>query len=412
MKKSELTYILRVLTAILLIALEFSNLVAFWAEGGINPASIQHSRYPFQFAAYGLAAIVLLFDPQALRRLFHKPIVNWSYCALLLFFWSMLMRAFDAPVGYSNYDFMRYFGLRVNAIGFLLTCVVIFDDPKILRLTKQAIAIATLVGVAFNIYDLLNPGVFSNIPGRAAGLYVQPNGAGMALVFGGLLGVTAIRRLWMREVFLFCVLVGILATFSREAMLSFILLLIGSALASVLSFRRLAIAATVVALCAALNLSIDTDSHLLNADTWSRLTFQWSDDSEKARLVLAEKTLKQFEDAPLVGQGFGTAIFWADENSHNAYLGLLADCGILGALLIPGLILSIRRADWEFYTFASIFLLWAFFYHDVLSDFFGVIALAVEADECCVGYRQPKGRYKVKTLEPKPIPVSIRAVNT
>src|SRR6266853_1485120 len=256
MKKSELTYAARFPSAILLIALEFTNIVTFWAEGGDTPSSIQHSRYPFQFAAYGLAALLLLLDQRVLRRFLHKPIVHWSFCALLLFSWSMVVRAFHAPVGYSNYDFVRYFGLRVNAIGFLLTCVVIFDDTRILRLTKQAIAIATLVGVAFNIYDLLSPGVFSNIPGRAAGLYVQPNGAGMALVFGGLLGVTTIRRLWMREVFLLCVLVGVLATFSREAMLSFIFLLIGSTLAGVLSFRRLAIAATAsLALFGVLNLS-------------------------------------------------------------------------------------------------------------------------------------------------------------
>jgi O-antigen ligase len=415
MKKSELTNVVRIPSAILLIALEFTNIVAFWAEGGNEPASIQHSRYPFQFAAYGLAAVVLLLDRRGLRRFFNKPIVHWSLCALLLFSLSMLVRAFNAPVGYSYYDFVRYFGLQVNAIGFLLTCVIIFDDPMVLPLTRQAIVIATLAGVAFNAYDLLSPGVFSTISGRAAGLYVQPNGAGMALVFGGLLGVTTIRRLWMREAFLLCVLVGILATFSRQAMLSVVILVVGSALAGVLSFRRLAIAGTAsLALFAVLNLSSDiTDSRLLNADTWSRLTLQWSDTSVRSRLQLAEKTLGQFEEAPLIGQGFGTALFWADEESHNAYLGLLADCGILGALVIPCLILSIRRADWEFYTFAAIFLLWAFFYHGVLADFFGIIALAVEADECCEGYRPLKeGRYKVRIAEPRLTPVSVRAANT
>jgi hypothetical protein len=122
--------------------------------------------------------------------------------------------------------------------------------------------------------------------------------------------------------------------------------------------------------------------------------------------------LKEFEEAPLTGQGFGTAIFWADDQSHNAYLGLLADCGILGALVIPGLILSIRRADWEFYTFASIFLLGALFNHDVLVDFFGLIAIAVEADECGAGYLSLKGRSSVKAPAPLMTPVSIRAFDT
>ena len=125
------------------------------------------------------------------------------------------------------------------------------------------------------------------------------------------------------------------------------------------------------------------DSHLLNEDTWSRLTLRWSDDSAGARLELAEKTLEQFEAAPLIGQGFGTAIFWTSNSSHNAYLGFMADCGILGSLVLPALMFSIRRADWRFYGFALIFLLWAFFYHDVLANDanFGLIAVAVEADE-------------------------------
>ena len=413
MKKSELANIVRIPSAILLIALEFTNVVAFLAEGGNTPASIRHSRYPFQFAAYGLAVLVLLLDWQVLRRFFRKPIVYWSFCALLLYTLSMVERTFNAPTGYTNYEFVRYFALRVNAIGFLLTCVVIFDDPRILRLTRQAIVIATLASVAFNIYDLLSPGVFSNIPGRAAGLYVQPNAAGMALVFGGLLGVTTIRRLWMREAFLFCVLVGILATFSRQAMLSVLILIVGATLAGALSFRRLAIAATAsLALFAVLNLSSAvTDSRLLNADTWARLTLQWSDNSARERLQVAEKALEQFEEAPLIGQGFGTAIFWENDQAHNAYLGLLADCGILGSLVIPGLIFSVRRTGWEFYTFASIFLFWAFFYHDVLVDFFALIAVAVEANEYCAGHRLLKGRYRVKTAEPMMTPMSIRAVD-
>jgi len=85
----------------------------------------------------------------------------------------------------------------------------------------------------------------------------------------------------------------------------------------------------------------------------------------KSRVVLAEKTLKQFEEAPLTGQGFGTTIFWPDGQSHNAYLDF-ADCGILGVLVIPWLILSIRRADWSLYLRVDILAL-AFFYHDVCS---------------------------------------------
>lgn len=400
MKRSELTNIIRTLSAILLIALEFTNIIAFFTEGGNQRAIPQHSRYPVQFAAYGLAAAVLLLDRGGLRRFLRKPIVHWSFCLLILITWSMVVRTFNTPpIGYGgNYDFVRSFGLRVNAIGFLLTCVIIFDDREVLRLTKKAIAIATLVGVAFNVYDFLYPGIFSTIPGRAAGLYMDPNCSGMALVFGALLGLSTMRRLWMREMFLLCVLVGVLATFSREAMFSFVVLLISAAAARAVFFPRLVIAgAACLVLFAVLNLSSAImDTGLLTADTFSRVTLRWSDSSEKDRLHLAEEAFEQFEEAPLLGQGFGTAIYWADDQSHNAYLGFLADCGILGALVIPGLIFSLRRTDWEFYAFASIFLLWSFFYHDVLTDFYGLIVIAVEANQYVRGYRSPQTRYALR----------------
>ena len=411
--KSDLTAIVRIPSAVLLVALEFTNIFAFWALGGNVPASTQHSRFPFQFAAYGLAAAVLVLDPDVLRRFFRKPILRWSFCLLLLLTWSMLVRTFKPPVGYTNYDFARYFALRINAIGFLLTCVVIFDDPRVLRLTKQAVVIATLLGVAFDIYDLAHPGIFSNIPGRGAGLYVQPNAAGMALVFGGLIGVSAIRRLWMREAFLLCVLVGVLSTISREAMLGFLVLLVGATLARVLPFRRLVIGVLAgIALCAALNVANSIgDSHLLSPENWSRLTLHWSDDSAAARLKLAEKSLEQFEAAPVIGQGFGATLFWADNQSHNAYLALMAECGIVGSLVLPALMFSIRRPDWRFYTFASIFLLWGLFYHDVLTNDvnFGLIAVAVEADESrdlepLEAQRMGAERASLRGAQPEPYP--------
>ena len=61
--------------------------------------------------------------------------------------------------------------------------------------------IATLVGVVLNIYDFMFPGVFSYDPGRAAGLYVNPNASGIALVFGCVIGLSAVRRGWWKEAF-------------------------------------------------------------------------------------------------------------------------------------------------------------------------------------------------------------------
>ena len=58
----------------------------------------------------------------------------------------MARRTFNMPVGIDNYIFVREFVLRINDIGFLLSCVLIFDDPYVLYLTKRAMVIAALIG--------------------------------------------------------------------------------------------------------------------------------------------------------------------------------------------------------------------------------------------------------------------------
>jgi O-antigen ligase len=100
-------------------------------------------------------------------------------------------------------------------------------------------------------------------------------------------------------------------------------------------------------------------------------------------LHLAEKTLEEFEDAPLFGQGFGTTLYWSGLASHNLYLSLIADLGVAGIIVIPALVLSVGRRSWDSYAFAVVFLLWCFFDHMVLSDSFALISLAIQADESC-----------------------------
>jgi hypothetical protein len=368
----------------LLIALEFTALVPFLAEGGTTSRIIQHSRFPLYFAAYGICALIMAFDLTSAKRLLEKPLSLWAFTALVLFTWGMLVRTFNAPAGIDDYDFFRRFGLRINAIGFLLCCTMIFDDPDALRITKQAVVVATLAGVSLNIYDLMFPGTFSNIPGRAAGLYAQPNFSATALVFGCTIGLSAIRRRWWREAFVLISFIGVLATFSREAILAFGFVVLGGSLAGRLSLRRLAIAGGVAAvLFVAFNIGKDfLGEELVRPENSSRVTSQFlSDNSARDRVQVAKKTLTAFEEAPLMGQGFGTTSYWDDIESHNNFLSFLADHGIIGIFLIPALLFSIGRRSWDFYAFAAAFLVWCFFYHDVLGEAYGLISLAIEAAE-------------------------------
>ena len=277
------------------------------------------------------------------------------------------------------------FGLRINEIGFLLCCTMIFDDPDALQITKRAVAVATLVGVALNIYDFMLPGTFSAYPGRASGLYGNPNFSGISLAFGCVIGLSAIRRRWWQEAFVLISFIGVLLTFSREAMLAFGCVVLGGSFAGRLSPRRLVVA---VGVGAALFVAFNIGNSLLvekiaSSELWPRFTSQFlSDDSAKGRIVIAQKTLDAFEEAPLLGQGFETTRYWTEiEGSHDFILDLLADHGIIGIFLIPALLLSIGRRSWDFYAFAAAFLVFCLFCHNVFDDSSALICLAIEAAE-------------------------------
>ena len=373
---------LRLVWAPILIGLEFTNLFTVISVGSNTHLANQRSPYILQFATYGVCGLILALEPSNATRLVQKRIFKWTFAAFTLFTWGMLVRTFYAPAGIKSYDFLRTFGLQVHAIGFMLACVVIFDHARVLSLVKNAVALATLLGVGMNFYELFHPGTFSYTSARAAGLYVDANNSGMALVFGCLVSLTAIRPRW-REIFLLLTFAGVVSTFSREALLAFTILAAGAAMGRALSFHRLAVAGAVA--CALLSAQELTNA-LRGTESWNtanfdRLSFGTRDASAQDRIRLGRKALEEFEAAPLFGHGFGTDEFWGDMQSHDFFLNMLANYGILGVFLIPALILSVRRKSWDSNAFGLVFLTWSFFFHLVLMLPFSLIIIAIEAVE-------------------------------
>ncbi len=395
MNSARIAYWLRLVWAPLLIGLEFTNLYTVISEGGKTHLAEPRSPYVLQIATYGVCALILALEPSTGTRLVQKRIFKWTFAAFMLFTWGMLVRTFYAPAGIPSYDFLRTFGLQAHAIGFMLACVVIFDHPKVLAVAKTGVVLATLLGVALNLYELFHPGTFSSTLGRAAGLYVDSNCSGMALVLGCLVGLTAIPRRW-RDIFLMLTFAGVMVTFSREAILAFAIVTAGAALGRAISLRRLLV---VGALACALFSALELGNSLKGTESWTaanfeRLSLSTSDTSAQERLSLGRKMLEEFEAAPLLGHGFGTDEYWIDtQPSHDFFLNMLANYGILGAFLIPALVLSVRRKSWDSNVFGLIFLIWSFFLHLVLLLPFSLIVIAIEAAEPAQPNRVPATAY-------------------
>jgi hypothetical protein len=359
MKRAHFSSWFRLFWATMLIALEFTNFLAVITEGGKTQASNSRSPYLFQFATYIVCVGLFITDRSSLGRLVHKPVFKWAIAVFALFTWGMLLRTFYSPAGIPSYEFLRTFGLQVHALAFMLACVVIFDEAKVLSSVKGLVALATILGVGLNLYEIAYPGTFSSVSGRSAGLYVDSNASGMALVLGCLVGLNFLRPQW-RESFILLTLLGVLATFSREAMLAIAILVLGASLGRAISIRRLAI--IVAAACVVFSLFALGDvigkTESWNLSNIQRLRFATGDDSAQDRLRLGRKVLEEFEKAPLFGQGFGTDQYWGDTASHDFFLDMLANYGVIGVFIIPGLVLCVRRKSWDSNTFSLLFLTW------------------------------------------------------
>ena len=61
---------------------------------------------------------------------------------------------------------------------------MIFQESSAIKLARKTLVVAVLFAVALNVYELFVPMAFSNVMGRSAGLYINPNIAGEALVLG------------------------------------------------------------------------------------------------------------------------------------------------------------------------------------------------------------------------------------
>jgi hypothetical protein len=377
--------------AVFLIALEFSGLMQFATFGSrdlfhTSSAKVHISSYSFQALGYLMVAVVSVLDPRSVRKLFAQPIFQWTVVTVAVFTSGMFIRAFNPPAALEGYGFVRVFLIRLNALGFMLTCVMMFEGEMVLRAVKRTVALSTLFTVAVNICELMHLWIFSTARlnwNRAVGLYDNPNAAGVAVVFGCVIGLSAVPRRW-RELFILACAAGVAATFSREAMAGLLVVILSASWGRSVAIPRMLIMVTAAAMVVvALNLGAALQRQgVLTPELQARLGIGISDPSAQQHARIAEKVWQQFEHAPLLGNGFGTTAFWAGENeSHNLYLSFMADHGILGVLLVPALVLCLAHGSWDYYGFAFAFLIWCMFNSDFFIDPFAQISLAIMANQ-------------------------------
>jgi hypothetical protein len=322
-----------------------------------------------------------------------KPLLAWMVFYLLISLLSLMTVSGD-EISFTD------FRAKVLSVLFVVVMYVLFQQKSLLHV-KYTIVFVVLMSVMNNIIELLSPRLFSELNvGRPAGFYIDPNQSGCALMLGMLFGITIIKKQY-RWILILVAGIGIMTTFSRGAILGWLLCTIIMIFGRMLSDQRRKIivpAILLIIFLASINplrlLSdyFKGDPSGANWDIVNRLeefqnpTETAKEDSAASRQAVAAGAMALFSNHPFWGNGLASTRKWmvADISTHNMYLYYMADHGILGILFLPGVVFAVvyRNKGEEgtiLICFAVFITLWGLFSHEVLAERYTLSSIAIVA---------------------------------
>lgn len=338
-----------------------------------------------------LTAITLfLSDKSLLSRPLTFPLVLATYGGICLA-WYIGQEGGD-PVVLRQ----RLLGLTVCAVAYL----VLSTSAATLIAARKALISVVILSISINLWDISHPNtiipIYSEFAtvGRAAGFFINPNQSGAALVLGFALTIDVVPRRW-RITYLVAVAAGVAVTLSRAAMLGFLLVCLGLSTGRGPITRRQLLTATLIGIALAwvswLTVSAEIQQRLnidpailIDRVLWILDPSGRADFSQQERIYLLQRGLEQFYASPIFGNGIGSTELWAERTStHNLYIMLASDFGVIGLLVLPAIILagmgSLPSRALES-TIAGIFILfWGIFSHNVLGEFYLLVGIALLA---------------------------------
>lgn len=376
----------------------------FYANIPIYLVLVGYSSTPPSFWIGLFAAVILL---SLTSKLFARDQVSEITCSKPLLYWAF----FFIMINLVSFFFsdpseivIKTLERRIlSAFVILLFFTALEDDGGLQRKVRWVLLLAVLIAIADNIYDFMNPSLFVPLdnefanPGRAAGFYLNANQAGAALVLGMILTIELLPKK-IRTLYLYIVLIGILLTFSRTALIGWILVTLILLFQNVLNKKQfiagIAIATFIILLILNQLTEIDLIDKLSEGINLPNITerIDWisnplttEDASLDERRVVFKRAWEMFLNHPLIGNGIGSTLTWNEEiSTHNTYLYFMADYGVIGLFILPLLLLaSIWRASGEARQTALPFLafvtLFGFFSHNIVEEYYFLISFAIMA---------------------------------
>src|SRR5712691_5101508 len=213
--------------AVAAVLIFFTNL-----DGYLFSSEILASVPPlYWIVVYLVLAAPLLLNKKFFASIQRSPLIWWCYGFILI---SGIWLFFQPSHSDIVWQEIR---LRLLSVLFLLCLLVVFSKEDALLWARYALLVAVLVGVTLNFYELFHPATFSLIIGRSAGLYVNPNQSGNALVLGTIFSIGVLNQRF-RVLLLLVVLGGVVLTFSRAAISGYLIAVLALVLIGVVSLRK------------------------------------------------------------------------------------------------------------------------------------------------------------------------------
>lgn len=328
---------------------------------------------------FGIVATPYCFSHRSIVALRQSLLARWCYGFLMI---SGLWLIFQPPPSEMAW---QEFQTRVLSVLFILTLTCVFSREGAQLWARYVMLAAVLMAVAFNLYELFKPRSFSIVMGRSAGLYMNPNQCAVALILGMIICLGLLPHRY-RAIFVVLVGLGVLLTLSRSAIIGWVItFVILIKTGQVNLARSLLIVGMLMAVMAAaavwqwsgIEYQLE-DLGVLNANTAMRLDWfnnmDASDSSATERKEVAELGWEMFAESPVVGHGVGASIDWGHErSSHNEYLNMMVDHGMIGFFILPLLTLAATwraRGETRQISFAfTVFILYfGFFSHNILNE--------------------------------------------
>jgi len=307
--------------------------------------------------APGFAVVLLMARPKMLLRALREPLVIWFVLYLAAGLLWLLIAA-----DFSEAETRQW---RTGLLVFIIfsASLILASVADRTHLAKVILACALLASVN-NWLDFLFP--FSYVPlgsewsnpGRGAGLFIDANQAGGAVI-AMVIGVLPFLSRRYRGLALLFMLFGLYPTFSRAAFLVGVLVTAIEFLLGQINGRQLALMGLVAPMMFAVGLSLhrmgisSDEINLGNIEDrldYFRTGGEILDESAVSRRGLATMALRMISESPIVGNGVGsTRVQGRGYGPHNMYLLLAAEQGVVGVLFYLSFIVLILRKGWRLF---------------------------------------------------------------